>query len=312
MSDPRHIVLLCATRRGHAFLERLRRLCPADELTVVSFPEAPGEPPFLNDIAALAAAGGARMFVTRNVEGPDCAALWSKPVDLLLMVHWRYLLAPSTLQRARLGAVVLHDSLLPAYRGFSPTVWAIVNGEREAGATMLHAAADFDAGDIIDQERVPIGPDDTIADVFESTTAAYLRLLERNIAALREGRAPRRPQDEAQATYTCRRTAEDGRIDWSRPARAIHDLIRGSTRPYAGAFTFEGGRRVTIWSSRLDPIPWRFVGSVPGRVVRVVPGEGVIVLTGDGTVMIGRVQVDDGPEQCAADAFRSLSTTFGT
>lgn len=303
-------MVLCATRRGLAFLERLHQLCPRDTLTVVSFPEAPGEPPFLDDITAFAASHGARMFVTRDVESAACADMWGEPVDLLFMVHWRYLLAPGTLSRAR-SAVVLHDSLLPRYRGFSPTVWAIVNGEHEAGATLLHAAEDFDTGDIIDQEAVPIGADDTIADVFERTTGAYLRLLERNIDALKDGRSPRRAQDEAQATYTCRRVADDNRIDWSQSAVAIHDLIRGCTRPYPGAFTFEGGRRVTIWSSRPNPIPWRYVGVVPGRVVRVVPNEGIVVLTGDGTLMIRDVRVDGGADQCAADVFRSLSTTFG-
>src|SRR5690606_18388029 len=120
-------------------------------------------------------------------------------------------------ERARLGAFVFHDSLLPAYRGFSPTVWAIINGEDNTGVTLFHMADDVDSGDIVAQQRVSIAPDETIADVLENVTQAYLSVLESYLPALMDGSAPRIPQEHEAATYTCKRLPEDNAIDWHAP-----------------------------------------------------------------------------------------------
>ena len=306
-----HIVLFCATQRGLKFLRHLRRLCPEDELTVVSFPEESWEPPFLDDMRAYAAECGAAFIESKNVNADRCAPLWERPVDLFFMVSWRYLLPMALLGRARLAAVVLHDSLLPAYRGFSPTVWAIINGERECGATMIHAAAEVDAGNIIDQERVSIGPDEVIAEVMEKITSVYLRLLERNIGGLKSGKAPRTPQDQRLATFTCKRVPADNLIDWNRPLGQIYNLVRAVTHPYPGAFTFYRGKKLSVWSARPDPAARRYVGSIPGRVVEIRPGEGVVVLTADGPLLLETVQVEGEPETCAADLIRSISAQLG-
>jgi len=305
-----HIVVLCATRRGLAFVQRVRALCPDDQLTVISFREEAHEPPFLDDIRDFAMASGAHFIETRNVAAPQWESVWSAPIDLLFMVHWRYLLPDALVERPQLASVVFHDSLLPAYRGFSPTVWAIINGESEAGVTMLHAAGDVDSGDIIDQERVPIGPDDTIRDVFPRTTDAYLALLERNLPALRAGRAPRRAQAQSLVTYTCKRTPADARISWHQSATTIHNLIRASTYPYPGAFTYFAGRRMAILASRLATDTPRYVGAVVGRVIRIIADTGVVVLTGEGAILITTVQFPDSDPVCAADVIRSIAATL--
>jgi methionyl-tRNA formyltransferase len=120
----------------------------------------------------------------------------------------------------------MHGSLLPRYRGRAPVNWAILHGERETGAT-LHAMVErADAGDIVDQEAVPIGPEDTIREASARVTEAAARVLARNIEALLQGRAPRRPQDPGLASYFGRRRPEDGRIDWQRGAGEIFNLVR--------------------------------------------------------------------------------------
>jgi len=306
-----HIVLFCATQRGLRFLRHLRRLCPDDELTVVGFREEPWEPPFLDDLRACAARCGAAFIESKSANAEQCAPLWERPVDLFFMVSWRYLLPMTLLDRARLAAVVLHDSLLPAYSGFAPTVWAMINGEQECGATMIHAAAEVDAGDIIDRQRVSIGPDEAIAGVMEKITSVYLELLERNIERLKAGNAPRTPQDRRLATFTCKRVPADNLIHWNQPSRQIYNLIRAVTHPYPGAFTFYRGEKLFVWSARPDPAPRRYVGSIPGRVAEIRPGAGVVVLTADGSLLIETVQVEGEPETCAADLIRSLSAQLG-
>src|SRR5262249_4797663 len=225
--DKMHITLLCATHRGLRFLKKLRELCPEDQITVFTFREEPWEPKYLDEIKDFASAHGVGFFEGRNVAADKFASFWENPIDLIFVVSWRYLLPMSLMTRARLGSVVFHDSLLPAYRGFAPTVWAIINGEQRCGVTAFHIAEALEPRDVISQVPATIEPEDTIAEVMTKVTSAYLSALEENLPALKEGLAPRSPQDHRNATYTCKRTPEDNLIDWRQSARQIFNLIRG-------------------------------------------------------------------------------------
>lgn len=307
-----HIALLCATDRGRIFLEHLHDRLPDSELTVFSFREEPWEPPFLENIRRSARDRGARFAETRDVASASADGVWQRaPVDLLFAVNWRYHVKKTIYGRPRLGSFVFHDSLLPSYRGFSPTVWAIINGEPATGASLIEMSERVDSGAIVDQRVVQISADETITDVMGRVTAAYLDLLDHNLPDLLAGRAPRTPQEDARATYGCKRLPEDDRIDWSAPTRRIHDLIRAVTRPYPGAFTFFRGQRLTVWAAKTLPEERRYVGRVPGRVVEVRKGEGVLVLTGDGCLLLTQVQVAGQETLPAWSALSRANETLG-
>src|SRR5690606_6269303 len=234
------IAVLCATQRGARFLEKLVALVPEANYTVFSFREEPHEPPFMETIRQITQSCGGQFHEARQVG--RFTTLWETTnFDLMFVVSWRYLIPPSVYTKTRLGSFVFHDSLLPAYRGFAPTVWAIINGEDHTGVTLFEIAPDVDSGDIIAQAPVSIGPDDTIADVMEKVTLTYLQLLEDNIRDLLAGKAQRHPQDQSRATFTCKRLPEDNKIDWTQPTKDIYNLIRATTAPYPGAFTTLGG-----------------------------------------------------------------------
>jgi len=298
------IVLLCATTRGLRVLDRLIALTPDDDLAVCSFPEEPVEPPFLEAIRDRARAGGARFYESRRVGDVD--ELWTGGVDLLLAVSWRYLLPRATYEQARRGAFVIHDSLLPSNRGFSPTVWAIANQEAWTGATLFFMGEEMDAGDIVDQRRVEIGGEDRIGEVMGRVTESYVDLLETNWADLRAGTPHRTPQDHARATYCRRRVPGDNEIDWTHSTERVYALIRAVTRPYAGAFSFLQGRKLTIWDARLvdgrDAPP-----AAPGAVVRSVPGKGTLVGTGDGMLLVTEVQLEGEPPRNAGEVLAGPS-----
>lgn len=306
------IAILCATRRGYLFVEKLAALAPDSELLVFSFPEEPWEPCYLDDIRALTLAKGGQFFVTKQVGSERWQSFWeTTPIDLLFAVSWRYLIPPRVYQRPCLGSFVFHDSLLPAYRGFSPTVWSIINGEDHTGVTLFAMTGAVDEGDVIAQKPVPIGPDDTIAGVMEQVTQTYLELLAQNLDGLRQGTAPRCRQDHDLASYTSKRLPTDNAIDWTASTTAIYNLIRAVTRPYPGAYTYLCGEKLTIWrAKRLAPPP-RYVGRIPGRVVAVRPGEGTVVLTGDGSLLVTEVQIEGDKVVCATEILNSLSQTLG-
>jgi len=131
----------------------------------------------------------------------------------------------------------MHGSLLPKYRGRVPVNWAVLHGERQTGATLHRMVEKPDAGEIVAQRAIPILPDDTAKDVFDKVTLAAEICLDGVLPALLAGTAPRRPMDLTQGSYFGGRKAEDGRIDWARSAREIHNLVRAVAPPYPGAFS---------------------------------------------------------------------------
>src|SRR5205807_955134 len=143
----------------------------------------------------------------------------------------------------------MHGSLLPKYRGRAPVNWAILKGESETGATLHEMVTKPDAGRIVDQERVPIGPDETAAAVFGKVTDAAEAVLKRSIHGLMSGTARLREQDLSKGSYFGGRKPEDGRIDWSKSALEIHNLVRAVAPPYPGAFSAE----MKIFRTRLEP-----------------------------------------------------------
>lgn len=304
--------LLCATLRGLRFLRRLRELLPEARLLVFSFREEPWEPRFLDAIREEAGRCGAEFHEARHVGAAALQPLWdAADLDLMFAVSWRYMVPPAVYTRPRRGTFVFHDSLLPEYRGFSPTVWAVINGEDHTGVTLFEIDETVDSGPIVDQERVPIGPDDAIGEVLDRVTEAYLRLLERSLPGLLAGTAARRPQDASRATYLCKRLPEDSRIRWEAPAGAVYNLIRGYTDPYPGAFTNLGGRVLRVWAARRLPDFPPYAGRIPGRVVQVRRGEGAVVLAGEGALLLKEVQPEEGERVCGAEVLNSLSLTLG-
>ncbi|MGA7537324.1 MAG: formyltransferase [Steroidobacteraceae bacterium] len=173
--------------------------------------------------------------------------------DFVFSFYYRSLLGARLLNCARRGALNMHGSLLPKYRGRAPVNWAILNGERETGATLHYMVDRADAGDIVDQLAVPILEDDEAPEVFAKVTAAAEIVLARSLPGLIAGNAPRRAQPIEPGQYFGRRRPEDGRIDWCQPAVRIHNLVRAVAPPFPGAFTEVDGRLWWIHRTRLEP-----------------------------------------------------------
>jgi methionyl-tRNA formyltransferase len=169
--------------------------------------------------------------------------------DLMLVLGWYFMIPRKVRESVPLGCVGVHASLLPKYRGGAPIPWAIINGETETGITFFYMADGVDNGPIIAQESIAIEDSDTCATVYEKATLALIKVLREYLPQIAAGTAPRIPQDESQATYSPQRKPEDGLIDWSWSAKRIRDFIRAQTRPYPGAFTYIGDKKVTIWDA---------------------------------------------------------------
>ena len=183
--------------------------------------------------------------------------------DAIFSLYYRDMIKDSVLSLAKRGAVNLHGSFLPRYRGRAPVNWQILHGETQGGVTLHYMVKRADAGDIVDQEALPIAPDDTGVDVYRKMLPAAEAVLRRSAKAVLDGTAPRIRQMESKATYYGRRRPEDGLIDWNWCAEDVRNLVRAVTKPYPGAFTFASGRRINVWrvSHAGEPQP-RATGTV--------------------------------------------------
>ena len=214
---------------------------------VVTHRDAPGENIWFDSVAALCRRAGIECLCVEGTEHAELAArLRALAPDYLFSFYYRSMLPLPLLQTASRGAFNMHGSLLPKYRGRVPVNWAVLHGETETGATLHEMAVKPDAGAIVDQQAVPILPNDTALEVFGKVTVAAEIVLCRSLPALAAGTAPKLPQDLSRGSYFGGRTPEDGRIDWSQDAWSIHNLVRAVAPPYPGAFSFVGDRRLRI------------------------------------------------------------------
>jgi methionyl-tRNA formyltransferase len=221
---------------------------------VVTHTDNPGETIWFGSVAALARQHGVQVATPDDPNTPDfIAKVKAQRPDFLFSFYYRAMLAPALLATAPRGAFNMHGSLLPKYRGRVPVNWAIINGETETGATLHEMVEKPDAGRIVDQEAVPIGPDDLAVDVFGKVSGAAGRVLARSLPGLVAGTAALKAQDLSKGSYFGGRRPEDGRIDWSQPAKRIHDLVRAVAPPYPGAFTGLEGGRLRVLRTRLLP-----------------------------------------------------------
>lgn len=207
--------------------------------------------------------------------------------DLIFSAYYRHMIGTRILGLARLGAWNLHGSLLPKYRGRAPINWAVLHGEPRIGMTLHRMINRADAGAIVDQEGVDIGPRDTAEQAFRKVLPCARRVLARQIDALLAGTARETPQDETQATYFGGRTPEDGRINWSQSSRQIFNLIRAVTDPYPGAFTEYGGARLMVWWAEADSPATAGRRGQPGEVLSREP---LLVATGDGALELTKTE----------------------
>ena len=203
---------------------------------VVTHRDDPHERIWFESVAQVAQSRGIETLVSEDMNhlGERTSAI---SPEFIFSFYYRRMLPPEVLALARKGAFNMHGSLLPKYRGRAPVNWAILKGESETGATLHEMVAKPDAGRIVDQERVPIGPDDLAVEVFRKVTDAAEIVLKRSIHGLLAGTARLREQDLSQGSYFGARRPEDGRIDWSKSALEIHNLVRAVAPPYPGAFT---------------------------------------------------------------------------
>jgi methionyl-tRNA formyltransferase len=227
--------------------------------------------------------------------------------DLVVLAAYGQLLPREIISQPPLGCLNIHPSLLPKYRGAAPLNWAIINGEKVTGITIMQMAVELDAGDIILQEETPIGETETFDELHDRLAHRGAELLVRTIAMAVEGTACRVPQDGGAATYAPRLKKEDGLLCWGREASSLVNLIRGlSSAP--GAFSVLDGKKLKVLSARAEIME---TGVAPGTAISE-NGRGLKVAAGNGWIHLLEIQMENKKRMPVEDFLRGYQVPPGT
>ena len=226
--------------------------------------------------------------------------------ELIAVAAYGKILPQAILELPSLGCINVHSSLLPKYRGAAPINWAVINGETQTGVTIMHMAAELDAGDMILSGATPIDPDETVETLHDRLAQLGAQLLSQAVTAIAAGTASRTPQDHSQATYAPMLSRELSPIDWTRPARVIHNQVRGLIPWPATVTDVITGTPMKIFRTQvLD----KQVQAAPGAILAA--GEaGIDLACGDGQVLrVLELQAEGGRRMKAGDYLRGHPLT---
>jgi len=224
--------------------------------------------------------------------------------DLVVVAAYGRILPPDMLAVPRLGCVNIHGSLLPKYRGAAPIQWAVINGEEKTGVTAMYMAEGMDTGDMIMKLETPVGEDETSGELFERLAGLGADAIERTLAMFDEGSVPREKQDDSEATMAPMLNKGMAELDFSKPAKKIHDLVRG-LEPWPVAYTFLDGKLLKVHEARKAE-------GYSGEAGALLDEKCFIVGCGDGAVELLQVQPEGRNRMSGEDFVRGKRLVAGT
>ncbi|MFD6798684.1 methionyl-tRNA formyltransferase [Streptomyces cyaneofuscatus] len=295
---------------GHRTLQALLD-SEHDVVAVVTHPKSEHayEKIWSDSVADLAEKHGIPVIIRNRPDGELVERLKEVAPDIIVANNWRTWMPPEIYNLPVHGTLNIHDSLLPAYAGFSPLIWALINGEPEVGVTAHLMDEELDAGDIVIQRSVAVGPTDTTTDLFHRTVDLIAPVTTEALGLIASGQTEFTRQDRSKASFFHKRAEEDIRIDWSWPAEDLERLIRAQSAPYPSAFTFHKGQRLEVVSAVVSEGRY---GGTPGRIF-YREGDGVVIVAGADArtgrnhgLAITRVRTEDGRELPATKYFTSM------
>src|SRR5690242_9602809 len=291
---------------GKAVLEALRKR--GEDVVAVYVAPAKADP-----LKEAALAAQLPVYQPASYRKPE---VWSefkalKP-DLQVMAFVTLFVPEEFLNIPTKGSIQYHPSLLPKYRGPSAINWPIIQGDTETGLSIFWPDNGLDTGDVLLQKKTPISDTDSLGSVyFDRLFPMGVEAMLEAVDLVKAGKAPRIKQDHAQATYEGRCGPDNARIDWGKPWRQIHNLIRGCN-PAPGAWTTLDGETLQIFEAK--PLPARDPKGIAGKMGEVVDvgADGFSVVCADGRIRVLRVKPADGPKAGAGEWATASKLAAGT
>lgn len=256
-------------------------------------------------VKQVALARGLELFQPESLrDAPSLARIAAAKPDVLVVAAYGLILPPAALDTAPLGAINIHASLLPRWRGAAPIQRALLAGDRETGITIMRMGAGLDTGPMLAQERVPIADEDDAQTLHDKLSALGARMIVAALTDLAAGRARAVPQPESGATYARKITKHDAQIDWRTDAGQIERQVR-ALRPSPGAVAHWRGEAMKIWGARCEA-----ARGAPGTVL-AADAAGILVACGEGALRVLQLQRAGGNRLDAAAFLRGFPVAAG-
>ena len=276
MRKVNRVLFMGSKRLGLRVLQEMYALSPEKVVGVLTIDDTDDTRSVFPDIKDFSKRNRLKFHVAKNRAESESIIQDVAP-DLCLVVGWYWLIRDIVLDAVPRGFIGVHNSLLPKFRGGSPLVWAIINGEHQVGVSFFSFRPGMDAGPIWAQGKVRVELQDYVSDVLDKLEEETVRLLKGSYWRILDGSIEPVDQDHEQATYCAQRMPSDGNVDWYAPAQKVYDFIRAQSDPYPGSFTYFKGEILKIWKAHL--FDKTYYGK-PGQVARI-GDDGVYVVCGD-------------------------------
>jgi len=210
--------------------------------------------------------------------------------DLILVMGWSQLLKKNIIQTSKFGVIGSHPTELPKYRGRAPIPWSIIKALDESALTFFYIEEGVDDGDIFAQKKFLISPNDDATSIYEKITILGKKMIIENLKLLQNNKSKRIKQDQSKfIEYWPKRTPNDGLIDWSKSCEEIHTLIRASTNPYPGAFTFFKNQKIIIWKANYR----KTENCQPGKILKI-SNNSITIAASNGEIVITKADLSNG------------------
>lgn len=288
---------------------------------VVTQPDRPkgrGQKLTASPVKAAALEAGLNVLQPERIKTPEfIASLKQLSPQLIAVAAFGQLLSGEILELPEYGCINVHASLLPKYRGAAPIHWAVIDGERETGITIMQMDRGLDTGDIILTGKIPVLPEDTTGTVHDKLAELGAQLLVKAIDDISNNKSQRLVQEHGAASYAPLLTKEIEKINWAKSSVEIFNLIRG-LNPWPGAYTLIGDKVLKVWAARactIDRIPGpipELSSYRPGEILGPIPEVGFAVSTGNGCLALTEVQLQGNRRMRAEDFMRGHQVGKGT
>ena len=276
----------------------------AEVILVVTQPDRPrgrGQKLQPSPVKVFAEKKSLPILQPQKIKSPEVVAELKKfPADLIVVVAFGQILSQEILDLPKFGAINVHASLLPKYRGAAPIEWSLINGETVTGITTMQMDAGLDTGDILLKTEVEISAEMILPQLREKLQDAGAKLLVETLKQIKNLKPVK--QDNALSNYAPMLTKDLGRIDWQKSAQEIHNLVRGL---YGGAFTFLDGEKIKIWRTRLAETLQLEVGEIK------IVGDKFFAGTGAGVLEVLEIQAPNARKMSVADFLRGHRNISG-
>jgi len=250
--------------------------------------------------------------VKRKLTDTDYNIMKDSNLDFAIVLGWRTLINTDYSKYLKYGFIAAHRSLLPKYRGFAPTQWVIINGEKETGVTLFQIEeGETDSGSVFDQRKIPVLQDEYAIDLEHRMNDCTIEMFVDFFKKYDGNNLKSHKQDETKATYTCKRIPEDGIINWNKSSLEIYNFIRALANPFPGAFCYYKNSCYHIRKAILgENNKKNFIGLIPGRVIKIKE-NGIEILCGKGTLLITEWEnKSDGTINNPCENIKSITATL--